>query len=649
MSVANTLKGPIVAPAITIQYAGSGGGPSPGLFLPLAGGTMDASPSGVINAHTITGLTTLQGDAVGNDLSILAQAGGANVNIDTTASGGDVNIDTGAFNVNASEPVNITTAGAFLDLICPTGELKAGDPLNVGNKALIIINNTSPQSQIAVSAVDNVAIDNRIVVVPNGNMTYVPDDVAVRMETYINTAGNQTGLAVGKIVSSVGNSTGINVADTNAELNVIGVNIAATTSQNGNAVGCAIASVNGPFEGVGLDVTDLTTGAAAYGVRLKNINASSAQAVGFRSEGVVANGPSRGAHLIDTQSSGDSVYGLDIAQVTTDVNGVAYGINTTLVSSQFGSAIGHNVETIGSTQGGAFGVNITGVSGKTDATGISVFTSIAANGPAKGIQVFGVDAQGIGLGNENATGLEIQATTSNPSSGMTSTGIKLIQTQGDLATGVSIIGVEGFTNDAKAIEINSVNSPAAAFGVIMEDITADASRAIGYSAQNVTSTNGGAAGLNINGVVGRTGANGILIENVSSSLPSGAAYGLLANKAGAKGLNDAGVLMRLVTGNLGLAVQTINIANANVYGDNGNFVEIGTTAATNVILNTPTGGWLPGHFFLFSKQGGGSHNLVNTGINFNGAPGPFAFGGPAAGMCLMFYTATTTGWAAHIL
>ena len=117
MSVANILKSPTLAPAITSAYADGGGGT--GLFLPLLGGTMDASPAGVIKAHTITDIVRLEGASGLGELLITTKLGGDDISIDATPSSGFIYMDavdvfiTTENNVGIKGSVIVQPPGAF--------------------------------------------------------------------------------------------------------------------------------------------------------------------------------------------------------------------------------------------------------------------------------------------------------------------------------------------------------------------------------------------------------------------------------------------------------------------------------------------------------------------------------------------------------
>jgi len=104
MSVANILKTPPTAPSISSAYAGGGG---TGLFLELAGGTMDAFPNGVIKSHTITDILRLEGAANQGELLIITKLDGDDISIDATPSSGLIYMDAVDVSITTQNKVEI--------------------------------------------------------------------------------------------------------------------------------------------------------------------------------------------------------------------------------------------------------------------------------------------------------------------------------------------------------------------------------------------------------------------------------------------------------------------------------------------------------------------------------------------------------------
>jgi len=612
MSVANTLKTPIVAPGIDIQYAGAGGpgsgvsslnaltgalniagaggisvaaagstititggGGPPGLYLPLAGGTMDASPAGVINAHTITGLTTLEGDSAGNDLSILTQAGGGDIAIDATASGGSLFVD--AFSTSITTG---TTAGAKVD------------------------------------------INGKLVVVPPGGYAYATNpEVAIKVQNWNNPTGNnQFGIVSDLIVATgAGSATGITASTTaaNGTGNAVGIRSSGVNADTGNATGIDIDSVfANAGQAFGETITNIiavgdvnaigggnytSTGASATGINMSSISgATNADGIKLNTitGSLLANG-------IDIQNvlSDNQVVGIS-ANTMTSGAGNAYGmiLNTMVGPAGCKGAVINGVDAASNPGSGAtaIGIESAGIFADGEVVGIDTF-KIAGNNtaPVWGIRVRDVrGADNVtGIGGNDVVGMEIidirDEVGAGPSTGIrvgkiynnnnngTSLGMRINDVNNDTAAGIYMQSILAQTN-GKGVSVNEITAKGEAVGYYANNINGDNDNACGirvispYSANNtafgadlqkIQAPAGEAYGVRTIDVLGSAKTFGLYAANVSSA--NATAYGNILTSVSAPAGEAYGHYMSSVNGDaktFGSYINGISSANSDAFG-----------------------------------------------------------------------------------
>lgn len=546
MSVANTLiNGAPTAPSITSQYAGGGsgagvsslqsltgainivgaggisvsttapstitltGGGAPGLYLPLAGGNMDASPAGVIGAHTITGLTTLEGDAVGNDLSILTQAGGADIAIDATASGGSLFVDAYSTAITTG-----TGAGAKVD------------------------------------------VNGRLVVVPPGGYTYADNpQVAVKVQNWTNPTGNNqfgivadtitangSGNVAGITASTIaatgsGDATGIRSFGVNASgpgnaQGIIVDNIAAT---NGLTNGVSITNINGVGDANAIAGGSITSGtSSANGINLASIQGAST-ANGILLNTIIGTGQASGID-IQNVSSDSQVVGIQ-ANALISTTGNTYGMllnNMVGPNACIGATInGIDAAIIANSGAVGKGIEVSGVNADGETIGIDVFKVLGNNvSPVVGIKVNdvrGIDSVGaVGgndvrgvfianvrddVGNGPSTGIQIEKIT-NPINTSQSKGIFMSDIVNNDAQGVGIQNVIGAIN-SDGVNIFNIQAKDFAYGEKINLVFADVQEARGIEIVDVQTNGLDSLGIDIRKIITPATAYGIKVDEVS--------------------------------------------------------------------------------------------------------------------------------------
>jgi len=616
MSVANILEAPPVGyKKIDEFWYNAGGGPPGGPFLPLAGGTMNASPAGIINAHTINELTNITGSSVGPGNDTVIQTINGNDLALITDPNESITMTTGQFEIDAQIrcEINATT------VIQPVGGYTYPNAPEVGLTIQNWLNPTAnPQFGCQITNIDSANSDAE----------------GLRIQSITATTGTATGETIRGITGD--RSVGMNIAIiTAATFDTIGVNLTSVDATLGNATGYEMTTLNAGQDARGININAITAGTNAYGAELNNIVATTGS-----SYGVVASG---------IQGDADG-FGVSINSLTAN-NGVATGVDVLGSTSVLGNSIGVNVDGVNAPSVGteARGAKIANVNADGRAYGVSVDNIQANNSFAVGVSATGVEsataasfgARFIGIGNvaggNSAVGVDINGVNQDPANPASQAfGVNVGNVAGANAFGVSVANTQG-NQRTRGLFIQNTNSTLGFANAI--DVV------------QTTSAGADANGMRIVDVAGTTASYGVQVNNVNNTNPALPSYGGFFARGG-KAIGNAGQLLKILDGNLGLAVQ--NVADAigpnNVFGDAGNLVSVDAVvgAGVPITLVVPLGGWEVGHWFLLCKQGLAGPNVVDGGGNlFNGVAGPFAFPGPVGAMCIVFWVGGAVGWAAH--
>jgi hypothetical protein len=357
-----------VGPVFTINSSGGSGG----LFLPLAGGNMDASPAGVIGAHTISGLTTLESDNAGNDLSILTQPGGSDINIDATASSGFVNVDAYSTTITTG-----TGAGAEVDIrgkvvIQPPAGYSYPDVPQLGGLCIKNWNNTNAALGNTMNAceidtigsigntnglnIENILANNTSGFANGININAVDGSFATGVNVHnINARGQAEGFRCSNIVSDTQDSIGLVTRD------II------STAAGGYAISCI--NITGAVSGVGANFISIN-GPEAIGVIVSSVTSSSTTATGVNIGDVDGPGNATGI-IIGNVAGGDIGCGVDVDNVTAKQEAIGY--NARSISTDLGDCHGFKALSMSSDAGNCYGAKIDRVVANTKvAYGISV-------------------------------------------------------------------------------------------------------------------------------------------------------------------------------------------------------------------------------------------------------------------------------------
>ena len=413
--------------------------PIGGPFLPLAGGNMDPSPAGVIGAHTVSGLTTLESDNAGNDLSILTQPGGSDINIDTTLSGGDFNVNSTATEITSTNAVDINCI--------------------------------------------DVAVNGRLKVEPLSVPMPVPPSGASEVGIYVNNWSNTIGINryIGVDIDNIGNDAstleGIGCLATNIKGNGgFGFRAANITNYGYDASAGydAISIVSGPTA---------TSAVSAYQASTINALAGQSGTNGTRATGVnitdVKGENVVGIRLVDLQSispiPGCSASGLLVDTINTTF-GDSFGAQITAINTLSGNSTGCVIDNINATDGNAKGMTI----GKISSTGVNIaasgiditdITSTVGQGQGIGINtVTGDNCIGLNVdnvtANQKAIGYNIQNITANLQD---CHGFKAFRMISDASNcyGAKIDRVVANTGVAYGISVDDVNGTARTYGIYL--------------------------------------------------------------------------------------------------------------------------------------------------------------------------------------
>jgi hypothetical protein len=563
---------------------------------------------------------------------------------------------------------------------CPTVDLQI---TSVGPNADLILENNNASDGVIVNAGTSIQLNtdqfasgaNTIVQISAGQTDIQPNptypygnnpDVPLKISNYNNPTGFvQGGVSVGPN-SAQGEIQGFTVDSLTAGPGAdgFGMKIDTITADN---IACGIRTANitaNVGTAIGHDITGVN-GVDAIGVFLGGLNANSSNTTGLEIKTPVAAQDCRAINVGNVQ--GTNVWGAEFNTLTAssgDARGVVVsgadgsssaGVGVEINSTTGGPNGAYAVLINGTTSvagGSAFGIEVGNTNGDLDARGINASAINSTNGRAEGVITTSITASAVGA---DANGFRVDGVTS----------------LGGFSRGMYINNVAATVSRAFGVDMTNVVGGGSAVGFNANLITTSgASTAAGMNINNVAATTGTGVGVSLNTISGiravgidlanvvatNTTPIGIRVQSVrSTSVPAFPAYGGFFQR-GTKLATDAGQLMRIFDGNLGLALQVIDgTLPQDVLGDGGNLVVITPAAAGNINLVMPSGGWEPGQWFLFSKQGGGAHTLTDSaGNNFNSTAAPFNIGGPAGSMCLIFWTGVSLpfpllpiGWAAH--
>ena len=256
-----------------------------------------------------------------------------------------------------------------------------------------------------------------------------------------------------------------------------------------------------------------------------------------------------------------------------------------------------------------------------------------------GANTWGLGVQLVrGSSTGDATGLVVDSVEQSANT----TGIRCTNINADLdSVGMSMNTVTGLAGKTLGIDIGSVLGATNSTGIRVQQVTAGTDTAKGIFVSDVISNKTGGAATTVSGIE----VLGVRSDPLSAPLNN--AYGLFLSRIGngTKGVNEPGLLAKLLNGNLGLSVQYLD-PGQNIENDAGNLVVLSATGVN--ALNPPAVGWETGNWYLICRAHAAGHLItIAAPYAFNGqAPGA-AWAMPAAGgfgFTLMFYYAPLQVW-----
>lgn len=505
--------------------------------------------------------------------------------------------------INPLSSLDLTSAGN-LNLTCPTNDINiTGDDVNVTQTSLTsVLNVTSVgNTVIASGGTLNMTAGGLLSITTPGQIEIGSGNV---LGAY--TSIEKVGFEEERIFKDGTNT--LKIEDVNYVRFPSGGSLQATTG--GVDVQCSAPA------GFCLQVANATrvTAGGSIGVNVENIEVQVSGALtGLQVKDIdnTGSGAVTGVNIENVSCPNGTTTGLAVRNITHTGGQTLYGVDCDTVHSDETAPIGLYVHDVRKTTAlGVLGANTWGA-------GIQLVRG-SSTGSATGLVIDAVDE------GENLLGLRI----SNIGDGSLS------------SKGAEITNIITTTGNANGIEMTTVLGQDDATGISVTQVTAGTEDAIGVKVQDVTA----------NAVLGTKEAIGVKIMGVLSdpvSNPLNFAYGLLASRVGSstKGVNEPGLLAKLLDGNLGLSVQFLD-PGANVENDAGNLVVFTATGAN--ALNPPAVGWETGNWYLICRAHGAGHQLtIVAPYAFNGQPPGAVWNMPGAGgygFTLLFYYAPLQVW-----
>ena len=381
---------------ITISASGTAGP-----YLPLAGGTMDPLPVGIITAHTIDGIGSLTGGSVAPFI-IQTDSGGANILIDSTPSSG--NVDINAFSTTITTDPTATTGiemNGSVVITPPTGytypESIIGQLVNVGAQIKNWYNTnvagTTNQAGLTINVIK--ADTGQCFGIVMDDINAISADAYAIICSTVNGANSAYGASFANITSA-GNATAFSATSVTGIGSAVGLSIATITSTTGNSSGIQVGSIQGETDCQGLEMTSITSNNGnGHGVRMDTINSTNGNAFGIRMNAIQSAVESYGFFITSIGSTADKCWGGKIDTVrsdTTDSVGLEIKRVGDAVTSGKSATGLYIVETLGGAGGTdeAKGIFIDQVTSEGTATGILVSAIQSSTSDVYGIKVEGL-------------------------------------------------------------------------------------------------------------------------------------------------------------------------------------------------------------------------------------------------------------------
>ena len=507
---------------ITISASGAAGP-----YLPLAGGTMDPLPVGIITAHTIDGIESLTGINSVAPFIIQTASSGDNILIDSTPSNG--NVDINAFSTTiTTDPtatVGIEMNGAVV-ITPPAGyTYPESIPLSLANVGALIKDwyNTNVAGNInqAGLALNVIKSDTgqTFGIIINDINAISSDAYAILCGT-VNGQNSAYGASFSNITSA-GNATGFSAANVTGS-SAVGLSVSAITSTTGNSDGIIVGSIQGETDCQGLQIASVTSNVGnGHGVLMDTISSTTGNAFGIR--------------MNSLQSSAES-YGFFITNVLSTA-GLCWGGKIDNVRSDTTDSVGLEIKRVGDNASAGksatslYLLETLGGTGGTDEAKAILIEQIGCGGTSYGVYAINISATsgafftyvdnvvaqnvvghflGTLVGSNSCKGFEVNGATSL----LTTVGLALSTLTSNLTT----YGILGQTiqavQDCYGSYLTTLGSTSGnCTGYSVESITARGV-AYGFFTDAIISSTTEAYGSYINDVTGTTNAFGSLIQNV---------------------------------------------------------------------------------------------------------------------------------------
>jgi hypothetical protein len=478
----------------------AGGVIPPGLYLPLAGGTMDAAPAGVISAHTITDIITLEGTPAGSGFDTTIQVNTGNDLLIQTDPADGVLMTTGAFIVDASIQTQINS----ITTIQPAPGYTYPNNPEIGLK-IINWNNPTGFQQVGCEIFNTSSLTGEAegLIITNVKSGGGSDAIGIRVDD-VGLVPLGTSQAKGievRTINANGIAHGVDIQGVNGPTRVYAVQAQNLTASTGNATGYEMTNLTGNQDSRGILIDQINAGTNAFGAELNNIVAGFGNSYGILSAGITA---------------GASAYGVAVNSITAN-GGTATGIEAVGMISPAGDCFGMNASNNLAGTGRMIGVELNGNSSQA--------------GTAIGVDVVLNDCQDV-VGGQSSIGYNAEKITAQ--AGGSGNEAMAYRCQDVLADGTAyaanLINVVSNNGNANGVSLDSVSAPnGEARGVRLANVSGDG-RAYGVSVDNIQANTSFAAGVFVGNVASATTASyGERITNIGNAAIGNAAIGIEVN------------------------------------------------------------------------------------------------------------------------
>ena len=573
---------------ITISASGAAGP-----YLPLAGGTMDPLPVGIITAHTIDGIGSLTGIGSVAPFIIQTDSGGDNILIDSTPSSG--NVDINAFSTTITTDPTATTGiemnGSVVITPPPSytyPESIIGQLVNVGAQIKNWYNTnvagTTNQAGLTLSIIKADIGQSFGIVMDDINA--ISSDAYAIICSNVNGANSAYGASFANITSA-GNATGFSATSVTGVGSAVGLSLSTITSTTGNSSGIQMGPIQSATDSYGFSIGSVLSNAGlAYGGKIDTVRSDATTSIGLEikrvGDDVTSGKNATGLYILETLGGAgntDVARGIFIDQVGCD--GDSYGVSSTSITATNNAFFTYNNGVTSQTVVGHFlsaldgsisckGFECNGATSLTDTIGLALSTLTA------GVSAYGIQGQAI-QGDGNAFGSYF--TTIGSSAG-DCTGYAVASiTSRFFAYGFFADAITSNAGSSYGSYITGITADANAVGSLLQNIVGTTTKGqyitdldatgqcIGFQGLTINSSGGSAYGMVLSGITGKSPTYGTYITGVNSafSTTTGSFIENVISTAG----NSTGIeTYRVIalTDATGVLVSDIQSSTGDVYG-----------------------------------------------------------------------------------